>query len=734
MSRKSETGKEIQQRDAELLGRQINTAVTNTMAYGADHDVPSRAIDNLTDGLHKALEVLPTITLILDREMLYIEQHIINRKFNAMRLINLFRRIGIESITFARGVEREHVRTLLSIITDPDEHETSEAVTEALDAAEVKPVRVNHIVYRKVTSEEEIVTQDELETLTDMSASSVLRSSRDGSGGDGGSMEADVLEKMGAVFTLKDLLGEPDRIASDILEVASENNETTHTDTITRIRKLSDEIQGGSEEVDGKKVSLNEVMKSVYTLREELREGLSAQKEVGRFFAEDNPVIDEVDQLTYQTILSLVREEYRAGNFTAQRLAQLLRRMLPDISDLKRLLPQLKQTLLDEGMSMPDYLACVNELTAELRSDNLVRVLEEGADEIGLSVDEIMDEIQRDPEEASRLMVLAAELRKGAADDDARLSEVLADYVERVSGKMAIDTGQGGKPADSGGTLRKVVGRLQEDLVDKLKNQGIPPKLAARVDEQLQARFQKTLDSIKSEWLIELAAKADEVPRKDLIKSVEQVLERKSDLQTLAEPLREVLDAQGLTPEEIEATTTGFADRFSHRGGERSNAAKILNADDTAWFLEREIKSCERYETQFSCIMMMLAAIRPPDQEWRSATKADTEALIPEVIKAVAGELRDLDFIGSYKATGQASPLVILPMTPEDGALIVKRRLSEAIDGTDFPLGGDMVELRAALSVCGYDNKQMPDMKSFIQSLRGRLANELVAVSRRTGS
>lgn len=733
MARKSETGNDIELRDAELLGRQFNTALTNTMAYGAEHDVPARAIDHLAEGLLNNLRKQSAITIILDREMLYIERHIINRKFNATRLINLFRRTGVESVTFNHGLARNQVEILMGILADPESYPDPDTIKAVLDKSGANNIRVNHIMYRKVTSDEEIVTQDELEDLTDMSARSVLKSSGEtgASTGSGGRLESNVLEKMSAVFTLKDLLAQPDQIATDLLEMPGDTDTATRSDVAARIRRLSDEINTNEGTTDTP-VSLSEVMTSVHALRRELHEGLTAQKQVGRFFAEDDPVIDEIDQLTYRTVLSLVRGEYRSGDFSAERLAQLLRRMLPDTRDLKRLLPQLKDCLLAEGMSLPDYLNCVNELTAELRDESLIRVLEEGADDIGLSVDEIMDTIRRDPEEAARLMVLAAELRRGTADDDARLSEVMAEYVERVSGKMAVDSGESAIRSDSGNTLRKVVGRIQEELVVKLKNQGISPRLAARVDEQLQNRFQKTLDSVKSEWLIELAAKADQIPRNDLIKSVEQVLERKSDLDTLAEPLEQALSARGLTPEEVRSTTTGFADRLRHRSGERPMAARILSPEDTAWFMEREIKSGERYGTQFSCIMMMLVAVKPPEQSWRPVTREDNDALIPEVIRAMAGDLRDLDFMGSYQATGQAMPLVILPMTPEDGATIVKRRLLESIGGSDFPLGSELVELRAALSVCAYDPERTPDLKSFIQTLRGRLAGELVAVSKRT--
>jgi len=97
----------------------------------------------------------------------------------------------------------------------------------------------------------------------------------------------------------------------------------------------------------------------------------------------------------------LIKDEYRNDHtISIKRLAQIIRRMLPDIKELKFLLPQLKDGLFAEGMSPSDYLSLVKELNKELDSDGLIQVLIEASEQIGLTFNELLEGIKESPEES----------------------------------------------------------------------------------------------------------------------------------------------------------------------------------------------------------------------------------------------------------------------------------------------------------------------------------------------
>ncbi len=169
---------------------------------------------------------------------------------------------------------------------------------------------------------------------------------------------------------------------------------------------------------------------------------LRIKRETGKLVTTNELVITEINQISYQVIVRLIKEEYRRDRkISVKRLAQIIRRMLPDIKELRYLLPQLKDGLFSEGMSPSDYLSLVKELSKELDSDALIQIMVEASDLIGFSLNELIEKITEAPEEAARLIVLSAEIKKGGVrTDDQQMSSVLSEYIEKVSRALALQS------------------------------------------------------------------------------------------------------------------------------------------------------------------------------------------------------------------------------------------------------------------------------------------------------
>jgi hypothetical protein len=74
-----------------------------------------------------------------------------------------------------------------------------------------------------------------------------------------------------------------------------------------------------------------------------------------------------------------------SGELSLKRLSQIVLRMLPDLNELKRVLPRLKNALLELGMPLSDYCQLVTFLDADLQSEMLSGSLTEAAEGIGVS-------------------------------------------------------------------------------------------------------------------------------------------------------------------------------------------------------------------------------------------------------------------------------------------------------------------------------------------------------------
>ena len=460
----------LSERDAELLARQFNTGFTTASSYGHDHPMAEKAVQTLLEGLTAHLAQQDSMTLMLDRGALFIEKFAVGKRFNPRRLINQLARMNIESVTFSPGVRGEEIVALMEALSDPDQFPSADAVRAHLAQARVDHVQLNYIVFRKVTADQKVVDT----SSDDAEAAQGSPAPRRAPTADA---RQDTFGSLASVMSLSELVRNPDDYAGRVSE--QNQDDFRRRQLVRQLRNLIGQVESGQVSAD-EAMSSEDVLAAVNNLRDKVKRSYDNRKDVELILAEEDQVLGEIDQLTYSTLVSLVREEYRSGAFSVSRMAQIINRMLPDARDLKRLLPQLKQGLLAEGMTPLEYGKLVHQLSTELRGEHLVNALEQGADSIGLDVDEIVDQIRDDPAEAARLIVMATELRRSGATDEQQLSSAFSDYIERVSEQLI-----GSSNGDHPGALGDQLSRVQQLLIDQLNRQGLPPDLIS----ELQARL-----------------------------------------------------------------------------------------------------------------------------------------------------------------------------------------------------------------------------------------------------
>jgi hypothetical protein len=844
---------ELDEKKAELLARQINAAFSTTTSYGPTHPLTQRGLENCMDQLLEALKATGSLTMMFDRDALFVEQHQVDKKFNPRRLTAAFKKIGLQSITFDASTRLDDLKALLIVLGDNNTFPTVDAAKEELAKRKAGSIRLNYITFAKVTADETVVNADDIpdvplqgggsaadavagdgatgavdvdvsggfggpggegiggagtgfggpggegtggggtgtgvaaegpgggggvagaadavagtgeEVVFDLGAGTGGEgpggtgigpggAGGEGSGGPGAgpgtgtgvaepekplqqmdpfaqqeaaqaqqafiTLENESLSQLTDIFTLKSVLEDPGKVAGSIVDGSGSMTDEQKADVVSRLKEVRRQIQRG--DTGEQAISLDAMMEAVYKLRNDLKEGVEAQKAVGKFLEVEGAIVDEVDQLTYQAIVRLVREEYRAGNLKVKRLAQIIRRAVPDARDLKRLLPQLKSALLAEGMPLAEYLQLVNELNQELSSEGLVQVLAEGAEDIGLSVDEIVQTIRDNPSEAARVLVLAAELQHSGTGDEAALSDALTATIEKVSTKIALNSPEAAT-RDGGKALRNVVFRSQKELVERVKEQQELKKFSAvDVEQKLSDGFQKTVDEAKSEWLVGLAAKSDSASATEMISALENSIERSADLKTFEGPIRQLLAAYGNTPDKVQEICTGIAERLEKRTSLFNLPRNVLSANNTTYFLQRQIKMVMRYNTPFSCMMLSVPAAKA-GESWRTLDPKEFTGVLPQLFKVLTTNLRDLDYVGALGGLDKTIPFVILPMTEEPGAEAARMRLQGLFDQQEFTLGSDQISLRVAISATGYDMEQKLDLKAYVQAIRQRHAAE----------
>ncbi len=683
-------------RSAELLARQVNTAFTMVSGYGTEHPMFHKACETLQESLTSALDSLASVSLLMDRGALFIDKFPVGQRFNPRRLMNLLSQLGIESISFSRGVSVDDLQHLMMMSADQSQYPDVESISAGLESLGVAAIRLNYITFRQVTADQKVVGEGEPDQLTshsmpgipDQHLANLARAS-------------DSFDPIASLLSLDELVKNPEHYASQLQEHSSDDGQRRQL--VRQLRNLVAQVERGEIKADGA-LSSEAVLGAVNDLRSKVRRNLDTRRDVELILSEEDQVMGEIDQLTYSTLVSLVREEFRDGQFSASRMAQIINRMLPDARDLKRLLPQLKQGLLAEGMSMSEWGKLVHELSSELRGEHLVKALEQGADSVGLDVDEIVDQIREDPAEAARLIVMATELRRSGAGEEEQLSAAFTDYIERISDKLSLELGQE-HPGE--GVLDSQLIRVRQLLVDQLNRQGLPPELIESVRERLQAaRSQPVRKSPE--------APSSPAGESELPDGAAQLVESSPTEQT-------AVPADAGNADSIDAVdpASGTDAASPPKGAEPRPVlpARVLNPSNTAFFLNREIKSSERYKTPFSVIKVSVELVRDRPGKPRTPEAEDLVELMPQVYREIIAQLRDLDLVGSLDKAHQAVPLMILPMTAADGVEIVIDRLLKRLKRTPFRLAGMPTQVMCAVSSASFNVDDEESSQAFIERI-----------------
>ncbi|MCE1227066.1 MAG: hypothetical protein LWW87_11350 [Geobacteraceae bacterium] len=683
------------------IARLFNLAFNNAFMFGGGHQTTKDSSANFYTLLQQALHTLEIITISVERGSVYLENHCVDKLVSVPRITSRLSKAGVQSVSFDRNLSLEGVQALFYMIGSLADFKDVEAMQLYLKAQQVAGVRLNYVVYQKITVDETIINK---ELLSENSLLNSLQAVQSGGAGLAASRE----------------------LSSEIAELLSSGTASTTVAPVAesdssltcQIKELSRRFVASPDSDDDTPLSSSEMLESVYKLKETILENARIQQETGKLAAADELVINELNQISYQVIVRLIKEEYRNDKeISVKRLAQIIRRMLPDIKELRYLLPQLKDGLFAEGMPPADYLLLVKELCKELASDDLMQVVAEAAEHVGLSFSELLESIKDAPEEAARLIVLASEIKKGGVvADEQQMSALLSDYIEKVSRSLALQSPE--VSANGGGVmLQAAVSRIEREIVDRLTTQNISPTIVQEVAQTLARQFTATVSGIKSDWLKSRMYQAEQPNEETVLSILEQVVEQGKQGSGVTEEIQTLLIARGYSPE----TIAGIIQKAQKRAAlvvlhPLELPAGVHNAKNTCFFVNREIKLHARYKTIFSTMLISYERVVDP---WTTAVLELTSDMVSQLtnqsLQLLKGVMkRDTDIIGVYELAPTYLPLMILPMTDASSALYIQKRLRKAFKNTEFTLNGIIVQVEPTISVLGYTKKLATETTAYL--------------------
>lgn len=687
------------------IARAFNLAFNHAFMYGGSHQTTKDSAATFFHVLRPLLDISSTITIIAEKDSIFIENHCVDKLVSVQRINNRFKKAGVQSVSFDRNASLESALAFFYVMGSLSDFKSVDAMQTYLAKEGIAGTKINYVVYKKVTLDEAVVNKElfsETRSLFDKS--------------DPGK----ILREFSEILSLRGATNDNEFTAAGTA-APSELSQSDYDKFIaTQIKSINNQLSSSEISEDGACLTPVEMLETIYKIKENVLENIKLQRETGKLIAAQELVVTEINQISYRVIVRLIKEEYRSDRkISVKRLAQIIRRMLPDIKELKYLLPQLKDGLFAEGMPPSDYLTLVKELSKELESDGLVQILMEASDQIGLTLNELIEGIKEAPEEAARLIVLAAEIKKGGVSaDDQHMSAILSDYIEKVSTALALQSPE--VAARGGGMLLKtVVTRIEREILDRLKSHNIDSNIVSEVARKLASQFSETVSALKGAWVKKTITRSKSLDEEAILSIIEQIADQGLDGYGVTDEIRALLISHGFSAEKLDNIINKAQLRAEAAASQKIELPEgAFNAATMAFFLGLEIKRNLRYNSPFSTLLISFEKII----DIRSFTIID---LTPDIniqlsqqsLHLLKNMKRDLDLAGICPVKNQIIPFIILQMTDINGALYVKKRIETDFLFHEFVVNGITVHIEPAITAATFNRELTPDTYSFLKTI-----------------
>ena len=704
------------------FGRTFTLVFNRSFMYSANHPFQIEAIHSAYQALTELLQTISPVVFILNREQFYVDEEPLDPRLSVSRMVTHFKKTGMESISFYQGVEEKDLRLFLEIATSSNDYPDSEAMGKAMFKKRVNRIKINHVFYKKVSAEDEVISRDVLEKVTpemnDEHQDKVKQMFMD-------SVFNSVLqEEFVKTLNLKNLLKNPGDLSKEMIAVDLTSAEQKETEEQLPGQFLLHQLEVIEQDVEKnlvgeRELDLPDLADALLEMRQKLAEGIEAQKALGIAYANEEQVISKATEITDKVIIRLLKEEYKRGEISVSRLAQILCRLIPDAAELKRLLPMIKVALMEEGMSQADFISLIQELGKELESDGLVGVLADSAEEIGIDSADLIEQVKENPLQSAEMLYLASELRKGGGDEKA-LTDLLVNYVERIGSQFSQDLSQV-KEDDGEKHIQRALVEVKSNLVRHLGDMDIKEDLLSRMEKRVNQRMDEVFNKLRSEWIKSHAAAPGAEFHKDLtvLEALEQGVSDSEGLGEILKIIRKKVESHEIDENDFDQIYPEIVKQDQLRKSEYDRkrlSSGIIKDQMLMTVVDKEIARAIRYETPLSALGFTL--VKAKAKKRLQPVKIKIQDVIDVLLHKLTDIFRTPDIMGEIRKN---QFIVILPMTHRGKADAALSRAMKILHLNPIDVDGTALEIKVAGVVADIDLREDGSASSLIKHLSLKL-------------
>jgi len=659
----------ISRPEAELLVRGWNLLYNRCLSYSFPHPLVQETLPKVQELFDSALKKAGSLNLMLQEAMFFVDSVDVMYQPNNRRIADHLRRFGLESITLLPGFSARDFGMFIDACALI--HPSAEAFAKYLHDRGCLQMEINKVSLRAVKEGEELVAAG--------SRSGGGIGGFGGAGGGDGNFQDIVMravmgrltaQEMEGNLLLAQMLAQPDSLGKAV----AEGLEGTAGDKGNVQDMLMGVLSQFAHSSKNSGHSLEELMTGIYSMRSEMLGILKSQKTLDETLGEEE-IHDVADEAFDRTVCQIASDDWVKSNGNAKRLATVLTRVVPGRKDLKRLLPKLKDAVLSKGATLQQWYQLISEISNLFGTEKAMEQLAEVAAEFGVTTDEVVGELRRDPRGAARLILASAEIRRvGGADSEDRMIQAMLDAVDQAGDRLA--DAAGATPRDAA-ALAQAFDKLRQEMGQELAGKAMD-------NAQRQAALKK-LENRSQRGLIELKARAfasqlrnPELSQDDKAGLLEELSGQEGELDGILDSALSLLGEDEVARQIAQEIVTRLREKARLEREKKAGSELPQGVYPRAvaeFFLRYELRRAARYKVPFSTMLVSFQGL-PEDAESLKGNEVQLRGLANLLSGELRLLLRDVDFVGYM---GYNRFFVVLPMTPGDSALRVARKLKDQL-------------------------------------------------------
>ena len=714
----------ITKQEFDSCSRNLVLLFNRVMMYQIGHPQVETALDNFYLIVEQLLKSMSPITFIHNHEQFFMDQEPVDPRINTQKIKDHFKKTGIQSISFEKGIDKNEIRAFIEVYGAPNKYPDVDAMKKKLNARRVQHLKINYVIFIKATKDDELVSRNAIRTMSpELSEEAQTKSKKlflDTI------LESVLSEEFEKTFVIENLMNNPaalskNMVAADLAGFSENSAKGIQPGQVLlhHLEILEKEVEKNLSGED--KSDLPNAISALFSMKKHLIAEIESQKALKIAYANEDEILGKANDITDNVLLQLIRNEYQAGSVSTQRLAEIIQRLVPEADELKRLLPKIKSTLLEDGMRLSEYIKLVRELGKKLQNEELARIFQSSAEEIGISGESLIEEIKKDPVQASTLISLAAEIRNSIGDEEV-LTDFLVDYIEQLGseGKLHISK----KDVEKGDQhLRQVIRQIELKIFGHLRDLNVNNDIANQLEKRLNDRMDEVFEKVKLEIIQSTSGmgEKDSLAGLSILEILLQNVGDDDDLGEILDTIRvkarsEDIDVNNFS--EIYAQIVKEQKRRTEKRTEQTSK-EILNPQAMITFLEQEIFRAKRYRLPFVVLAFSLVSAKP--QTDVPADAVSQWHLENAILGRLLNVVRDSDVVGMF---GINKIGVLLPHTPWGGGDRSLRRCLQLMHSEPIKLNKIPFKFRLAGVHSEFDLTQTPDIKVFVDALLNELMNK----------